>query len=63
VAGFQWYFADAFSLGGEYRLAFRYVDSKTEEEDQEGSTPIFEGTSTKFGFTAASVFLSVHIPR
>ena len=63
VAGFQWYFANAFSLGGEYRLAVRYKSSKTQREDQAGSTPISEDTSTSFGFTAASVFLSVHIPR
>jgi hypothetical protein len=63
VAGFQWYFANAWSLGGEYRLALRYISSETVDEDQEGGTLLAESTTTRFGFTAASVFLSVHIPR
>jgi hypothetical protein len=63
VAGFQWYFTDALSLGGEYRLAMRYISSKTVNEDQEGGTPLAESTTTRFGFSAVSVFLSVHIPR
>ena len=63
VAGFQWYFANAFSLGGEYRLALRYVSSQTKREREEGSIILAEETSTRLGFTAVSVFLSVHIPR
>jgi hypothetical protein len=63
VGGFQWYFANAFSLGGEYRLAYRYTKEKTQIEDQEGEIPVSECTHSSFGFSAVSVFLSVHIPR
>lgn len=63
AAGFQWYFADALSLGGEYRLALRYVNSQVKRERQEGRELLEEYAYTRFGFTAVSVFLSVHIPR
>ena len=63
VAGFQWYFAQAWSVGGEYRLAFGYISSETVDEDQTGGVPLAESSTTRFGFSAASVFLSVHIPR
>ncbi len=63
VGGLQWYFANAMSLGGEYRLALRYVNSQVKRERQEGSELLAERTYTRFGFTAVSLFLSVHIPR
>jgi outer membrane protein W len=56
VAGFQWYFTQAMSLGGEYRLSFRYETGETTH----GGETLYDTTTTAFGFSAASVFFSVH---
>jgi outer membrane protein W len=56
VGGFQWYFTDAISLGGEYRLAYTYSSGETKVAGDKVS----ENTSSMFGFDAASVFFSVH---
>lgn len=55
LAGFQWYFTEAISLGGEYRLGFTYSSGEVTQGDMSSDT-----TSTSFGFTAASVFFAVH---
>lgn len=56
VAGFQWWFTDALSLGGEYRWSIiRYTSDRTEL----GGYGIGEGESFGTGIYAASVFLSV----
>lgn|GEM_PF-1262326 len=62
VGGFQWFFADALSLGGEYRLAFRYIKSDTHREGAYDRHFQYGSTRTAFGFTAVSVFLSLHWP-
>jgi len=56
VAGFQWYFTDAMSLGGEYQLSYSYESGEMKVEGEKAG----EYTSSMFGFNAASVFLSVH---
>lgn len=56
VAGFQWYFTEAISLGGEYRLSYAY----TSGEYKEDGTKVSETTMSAFGFSAASVFFAVH---
>jgi hypothetical protein len=56
VAGFQWYFTEAISLGGEYRLSYRYESGETKYDGEKA----FETTKSMFGFSAASVFFSVH---
>jgi len=56
VAGFQWYFTEALSLGGEYRLSYRYESGETSYDGEKA----FESTASAFGFSAASVFFSVH---
>jgi hypothetical protein len=58
VAGFQWYFTDALSLGGEYVGAFRHSSSKTEVDGDTTS----ETSMMKFYWYAASVYLSVNLP-
>jgi hypothetical protein len=57
VGGFQWWFTDALALGGEYRLALRYIRTKDYLRDEQYG----EGTDFKVGFYAASVFLTVAI--
>jgi opacity protein-like surface antigen len=56
VAGFQWYFTESISLGGEYRLSYAYVSGETKED----GTKVEETTISAFGFDTASVFFSVH---
>jgi hypothetical protein len=56
VAGFQWYFTEAISLGGEYRLSYRYESGETKMDGEKQ----YETTVSAFGFSAASVFFSVH---
>lgn len=56
VAGFQWYFTDGMSLGGEYRPAFHY---ETGEWTMNGETT-YETTGYALNHRAASVFLGVH---
>jgi hypothetical protein len=61
VAGFQWYFTEALSLGGEYRLSYRYETGEaTLVRDDDGDDVKKETTVSAFGFSAASVFFSVH---
>ena len=61
VAGFQWYFTDALSLGGEYRLSYRYESGKNTLVAYADDTEYkFDTTVSAFGFSAASVFFSVH---
>ncbi|MGD9402827.1 MAG: hypothetical protein PVF95_11225 [bacterium] len=57
VAGFQWWFTDALAVGGEYRLALRYISTKDYLRDQS----ISDGEEMNVGFYAASVFLTVAI--
>lgn len=56
VAGFQWYFTEALSLGGEYRLRYRYETGETSYDGEKA----YDSTLSAFGFAAASVFFSVH---
>jgi hypothetical protein len=56
VAGFQWYFTDGMSLGGEYRPGFHY---ETGEETEDGET-LGEISGYALNHRAASVFLGVH---
>jgi hypothetical protein len=56
VAGFQWYFTEALSLGGEYRLSYRYESGETKWDGEKA----YDNTMSAFGFSAASVFFSVH---
>ena len=56
VAGFQWYFTEAISLGGEYRLSYRYETGETTLDGEK----LYDTTTSMFGFSAASVFFSVH---
>ena len=56
VAGFQWYFTEAISLGGEYRLSYRYESGETKWDGEKA----YDTTMSAFGFYAASVFFSVH---
>jgi outer membrane protein W len=60
AAGFQWYFTDAMSLGGEYVGAFSYSSREDKETDPDGDTMTTKGTSTEFYWYAGSVYLSVH---
>lgn len=62
VAGFQWYFTEAISLGGEYRLSYRYESGKkTLKPYADGVEECKRDTTlSAFGFYAASVFFSVH---
>jgi hypothetical protein len=61
AAGFQWYFTEAISLGGEYRGAFTYASAKCEDTDCEGETDTpWEATAKTFNWDTASLFLSVH---
>ncbi len=56
VVGFQWYFTEAISLGGEYRLSYTYDSGEvTVDGNKLGDT-----SGSAFGFSAASVFFSVH---
>jgi len=56
VGGFQWYFTEAISLGGEYRLAYMYSTGETKM----GGEKVSDNSSSAFGFNAASVFFGVH---
>jgi hypothetical protein len=56
VVGFQWYFTEAVGIGGEYRLALRYI---TEEGTLSGYG-IGESTKLETGIYAASIFLTLH---
>jgi len=56
VAGFQWYFTEAISLGGEYRLSYDYISGETKVDGEK----VGDISSSSFGFNAASVFFSVH---
>jgi hypothetical protein len=56
VAGFQWYFTEAISLGGEYTLAYTYSSGETKIDGEK----ISDNTSSLFGFNAASVYFAVH---
>jgi opacity protein-like surface antigen len=54
--GFQWYFTEGMSLGGEYRTSFTYETGKEEE----GGESIGEWHGYTFHHRAASLFLGVH---
>jgi hypothetical protein len=56
VAGFQWYFTEGMSLGGEYRPGFHY---ETGEWTEDGET-LGETSGYVLNHRAASVFLGVH---
>jgi opacity protein-like surface antigen len=57
VAGFQWWFTDGVSLGGEYRCGIRYTRDKYYLE----GFGIGDSESFSTGFYAASVFLTILI--
>jgi opacity protein-like surface antigen len=60
VAGFQWYFTDNISLGGEYFGAFTHSGTKDEYTDFGGTTSTTaEGSSNAFDWGASYLFLSV----
>jgi len=62
VAGFQWYFTDAMSLGGEYTASFYMGSEKTEYTTPGGQTDTAdEQDTTEFSWYAASVYLSIHV--
>lgn len=56
VVGFQWYFTDAVGIGGEYRLALRYITT----EGTLAGYSIGKITEFETGIYAASIFLTVH---
>jgi len=56
VAGFQWYFTDALSLGGEYTGSFQHC--KETGEDTEGET-LYEWTANTFSWDASHIYFSV----
>jgi len=59
VAGFQWYFTDGMSIGGEYRPGFHYETGETTVTS--GSTEMTgEISGYALNHRAASVFLGVH---
>jgi hypothetical protein len=57
VAGFQWYFTEGLSLGGEYRPTFGY---ETGEVTVDGDT-VHETSGYALNHRTASVFLGVHL--
>jgi opacity protein-like surface antigen len=59
VAGFQWYFTDNISLGGEYLGAFSHSGTKLENTDFGGTTSKIEGSTNAFFWNASYLFLSV----
>jgi hypothetical protein len=59
VAGFQWYFTDNISLGGEYSGAFSHSGTKHEDTNAGGITSKSEGSSNAFLWDASRLFLSV----
>jgi len=56
VAGFQWYFTEGMSLGGEYRPGFHFESG---EETENGDT-VRETSGYALNHRTASVFLGVH---
>jgi hypothetical protein len=56
VVGFQWYFTDGMSVGGEYRPAFHFESG---EETENGETT-YETSGYVLNHRAASLFLGVH---
>lgn len=59
VVGFQWYFTDGMSLGGEYLGSFSMGKVTTESTDGGETEKGPELTFNRFYWDAASVFLSV----
>jgi opacity protein-like surface antigen len=59
VAGFQWYFTDGLSLGGEYLGAFSMGKMQLEVTDDGHTEEAPEVSLTNFYWDAASVYLSV----
>jgi hypothetical protein len=56
VIGFQWYFTEGMSLGGEYQTGFTYESGNEKEMDEK----IGEWTGYAFNHRTASFFLGVH---
>lgn len=60
VAGFQWFFTDGMSLGGEYTGAFSFGSGKEEYTDADGKTTTAGETSgSSLDWYGASVYFSV----
>jgi opacity protein-like surface antigen len=60
LAGFQWYFTEAMSLGGEYRGSVRFGSCKEEATNSVGAKATTEeGSFFDLSWYAASVFFSV----
>lgn len=59
VLGFQWYFTDGMSLGGEYRPGFHYQTGEVTTTYGELETKT-ETSGYALNHRAASVFLGVH---
>lgn len=60
VAGFQWYFTDGISLGGEYLGSFSMGKMASEITDEGKTEDGPEVTLNRFFWDTASVFLSVN---
>jgi hypothetical protein len=60
VAGFQWYFTDALSLGGEYRGMLSYETVETKEWDGDSLEKSGDLGATRFHWKAASIFFGAH---
>lgn len=62
TAGFQWFFTEGMSLGGEYRISLSWEYLTAEETDSAGDTETTgESKSHSLGFNTASMFLSVRL--
>ena len=63
AAGFEWFFTESVSLGGEYNLGLTFGSSKTENENQGAAkTTTSDDSNVSVGFSTASVFVSVNWP-
>jgi outer membrane protein len=59
LAGFQWFFTENISLGGEYQLGLNGSSDKTENETQGAATTTFKGSGFNLGLGTAQLSLSV----
>ena len=59
LAGFQWFFTENISLGGEYQLGFSGGSQKTEDKDQGQPTTTAKGSGFNLGLGTAQLSLSV----
>ncbi len=60
VAGFQWFFVENVSLGGEYQFGLTYAKGKTETQIQGAATQTSgDTTGMNLGFNTSVVYISV----